>query len=231
MRLHLFIVAHVPCTVARLGESDQMNLIRVLLADNHQLLHSGIRTILATSEEIKLAAAVTRHEQLRLCYQQHQPDVVLLALNVADVPCADILSAVQQQCPNARIVVLLHSPDEACVQQLMALGAAGVVLKSEAPDKLIEAIEAVVGERPWISLDLMPQLIRPQPAQESETLTERELAVLQLTAAGETDCAVAQRLHITERTVRFHLKNVGHKLETTTRIETVAVAIRRQLIP
>ena len=206
-------------------------MIRVLLADSHQLLHLGIRTALSTNNKFTLIDAVTCETQLRQLCRQHQPDVILLALNITASSGTEVINDIRQQCPATKILVLLHNPDEICLQQLMETGVTGCILKSDTPEKLIEAIQAVTAGHSWFSPQLMSELIRSQNnAKNSNKLTRRETEVLQLIASGKTDKEIARDLEITERTVRYHLQNINDELGTITRTEAVAEAIRRQII-
>lgn len=205
--------------------------MRVLLADSHQLLHLGIRTVLSATNEIVLIDAVTSDKQLRQLCREQQPDIILLALNITASPHIDLLNFTKQYCRIAKIILLLHSPDEVFLPQLMESGIAGGILKSDGPAKLIEAIQAVAAGHKWFSPSLMSQLLQLWSGEtDNKNLTERETDVLQLLAKGKTGKEIGQALGITQRTVRYHLQNIGDKLGTTTRIEAVAEAIRRKII-
>lgn len=205
-------------------------MIQLLLADNHQLLHPGIQSILAPFSEITLIGTATNDIQLRQCCTQCQPDVLLLALNITEPPWTDILEYLQLKYPETKILILLHSPDEVCLHYLTELGTSGCILKSDAPEKLVEAIQSVNAGQKWFSPLLIPQLLNIQRSEQNNKLTEREREVLQMVAFGKTDKEVAQALKITKRTVRYHLQNANSKLGTTTRIEAVAEALRREII-
>jgi DNA-binding NarL/FixJ family response regulator len=215
------------CIIARPKEEV---LIRVALADNHQLLHAGIQTTLAPHKEIRLIGAATRERDLRQLCLNHHPDVVILALNVIDDPCQNMLHDLRKQCPTAKILILLHSSHELSLHHIMELGAAGSILKSDAPAKLIEAIRAVANGQSWFSPILTSQHLQSPTEGEGTDLTKREIEILQLVASGKIDKEIAPALGITARTVRYHLQNVNDKLETTTRTEAVAEAIRRRII-
>jgi DNA-binding NarL/FixJ family response regulator len=204
-------------------------MIRVLLADKHQLLHAGIRAILSATDDITLIDTATCHNQLRQLYHEKKPDIILLALNVAESPCTDLLNFIQQSCPTVKMAVLLHDSDEVCLHQLLDHDVAGVILKSDTPETLAEAIRAVAAGQVWFSSALSPQFWLRKKEQ-SNKLSGRELEVLRLTAEEKTDKEIAQTLQITERTVRYHLESINIKLSTSTRTGAVAEAIRHKLI-
>ncbi|MCP5098197.1 MAG: response regulator transcription factor [Chloroflexi bacterium] len=205
-------------------------MIRVLLADNHQLLHFGIRAILSTPDNITLIETAMYSDQLWQLTYEHQPDVILLALNIVDPPWTNVLKQIQQQCSTAKILILLHNPNEVCLQQLMEAGAVGGILKSDTPEKLVEAIQAIAHGQMWFSSNLIPQLLQLQKSEKKNKLTPREIEVLQLAATEKTDKEVALMLGITERTVRFHLENSNIRLGTITRLGAVVEAIRCGII-
>lgn len=205
-------------------------MIRVLLADHHQLFHSAIQTILSQAPEVSLTGTVTESSQFSQLCREHLPDVVLLALNVADPLQTDVISQLRQYCPTAAVLVLLGDGDNICPRQLQEAGAAGALLKSEPPEKLIEAILTVANGKTWFSDPLLLQLLQPETG-EAPQLTDRELAVLQLLVAEETAEAIGQALGISERTVRSHLTSIYGKLGVKSGLGAIREAVRLKLIP
>lgn len=205
-------------------------MIQLLLADSHQLLHAGIQSILAPFSEITLIGTATNDIQLRQRCNQRQPDVLLLALNITEQLWTDLLEYLQKKYPETKILILLHSSDEVCLHYLIKMGVSGCILKSDAPEKLIEAIEAASIGRKWFSPTLLPQLLQSRNSSQENILTKREVEVLQLVAAEKTDKEIALTLGIAEGTVRFHLENSNTRLGTMTRVGAVAEAIRCGII-
>ncbi len=201
-----------------------------MLADSHQLLHLGIHVALSSVSEITLVETVVCPHQLRQLYRQCQPDVILLALNIVEPPCIEIVNNIQQQCPAAKILLLLHNPNEICLQQLRKTNVAGAILKSDTPEKLIEAIQTVAAGQPWFSSILLSQLLQSRKSEEGNKLTEREVTVLQLIAAEKTDREIALELNIAKSTVRYYLEQSNNKLGTTTRVGAVVEAMRQGFI-
>lgn len=204
-------------------------MIRVILADSHQMICSGINTILSSTDELTLIATVTRGNELQnLCYQ-HEPDVLLLALNL-DIPYLDMLDYLKQYCSTIKVLVLLANCEEACLRQLTQHSVAGAILKSDASETLIEAIYAVAQGETWFSHSLLPKFLQAQTEQQGNDLTERELEVLQLMVAEKTDKEISQVLEMAERTVRCHLGSIYAKLGVKTRVGAAVQAVRLGLI-
>lgn len=202
-------------------------LIRVLLADSHKLMHPGIRAILSTQSGILLVETMTYHDQLKKCCQEHQADIILMSLNI---DCENSLSYLQVHHPSIKSLILLRTPDEISLHQLIQLGADGGILKSANPHELIDAIHTIVKGEKWFSPSLVPKLLESNSNKENYDLTERELDIMRLISSGKTDKEIAQTFDISERTVRYYLQNINTKLGTTTRIESVAKTIRQNLI-
>lgn len=205
-------------------------MIQLLLADKHQLLHSGIRTILSTIDGFDFIGAVVCETELQLLLCKFKPDILLLSLNIIAPPYEDIFHRIKEQCPATKTLVLLHHTNEICLQQLIKLDLDGAILKSDAPDKLLEAIQVIRTEQKWFSSELLTQLFRPPYDDQRNELTNREIEVLLSIASEKTDGEIAIMLGIMERTVRYHIDNSKNKLGTTTRIGTVIEAIRRNII-
>lgn len=203
-------------------------MIRVLLADAHRLLHPGIQAVLSAADDLTLIGEVTEGDALwQICQQENQPDLLLLSPNVEGLDAAELLNAIRESCPSVKILTMLSHAEEACSRQLMDHGADGVILKNDAPDKLLEAINAVMQGQPWVSAELVAKLVQPDLGND---VTDREVEVLQLLALDKTNEEIAASLNIAERTVRSHLESIYGKLGVKSRAGAVAQAIRLNLI-
>ncbi len=206
-------------------------MIRVFLADHHRLLHTSIQTILSTADNLVLIGEVIEGDEIRqICQQENHPDLLLFSPNIDSSPAAEVLDAIRESCPSVKILAMLSHSEEACLRQLIDHGADGIILKSEAPDKLLEAIDAVMQGQPWVSAELLPKLVQPQQPEPGNDLTDREVEILQLLALEKTNEEIAQSLNIAERTVRSHLESIYSKLGVKSRVGAVAQAIRLNLI-
>lgn len=206
-------------------------MIRILLADHHRLLHPSIRAILSTTDDLMLIGEVTDSDKLRQnCQQENQPDLLLFSPNVVPSSTAKILDDIRESCPSIKILVMLSHSEEASSQQLVAQGVAGIILKSDPPDRLLEAIYTTAQGRSWFSAELAAKLIQSQQPNLRNSVTDREMEILQLLVAEKTNIEISRALSIAERTVRSHLESIYGKLGVESRAGAVAKAIRLNLI-
>jgi DNA-binding NarL/FixJ family response regulator len=201
-------------------------IIRVLLADSHLLLHGGVHITLIDAQDLELVGEATTSEELWHFCQEHQPDVLLLATNMNDIFLNDVFMQAQQRCPEIQILVLLSEPGEISLQQLTENGASGGILKSESPETLLTAIRTVAQGQPWFIPPLLKRILQPK----EPPLTDEELAILRLIAAGEKDRAIADTLSLSKRTVRRRIDKICEKLGVETRIEAAYQAGLRWLL-
>lgn len=204
--------------------------IRVVLADDHPLVRAGLRAALAPEDDITLVGeAADGHETLRLA-RELQPDVLLLDVSMPGPPAVETVATVQAQCPGTRVLIVTayHSP--ALVRGLLAAGVASYVLKDEPNAAVVNAIRVVAQGGSWVSRPVMNALVQPSPSGGTEppcsALTEQEAAVLCLMVAGRADHEIGHTLHISERTVRRHLRGVYDKLGVNTRVEAAVRAVK-----
>jgi DNA-binding NarL/FixJ family response regulator len=174
---------------------------------------------------------VTESDELRqLCQQKPHPDLLLFSPNLDGSSVVEILDYVGKHCPSIKILVMLSHTEETNSKQLIDHGVRGIILKNEPPEKLLEAICAIVQGQLWFSALLMPILLKAQLSIPKNDLTKRELDALQLLAEGKTNREIAQVLNIAERTVRCHLESIYIKLGAKSRVEAVMQATRLKLI-
>ncbi len=201
-------------------------ITRVLLADNHQLLHGSIRNLLVATPDLELVGTAATEEELWQYCRENRPDILLLASNVTNSPLPEILAQTKQHCPGIQVLVLLADPEEVCLQTLTENGADGGILKSEPPKSLLAAIHAVSQGQPWFSPPLLKRILQP----ETPSLTDEELALLRLLVAGETDKVIAGALNLSQRTARRRIDGIGEKMGVKTRIELAYQAGLRRLL-
>jgi DNA-binding NarL/FixJ family response regulator len=201
--------------------------IRIVLADDHPIVRSGIRNELIRQADIDVVGeAVDSGEALRLVAAL-QPDVLLLDINMPGPKAVHILHDLRTQ-PNApHVLVLTAHGDRENVVGMLRAGATGYMLKDEDPAAIVEAVRAVAQGRTWLSAAVTRSLYeQPERAQEvvEELLSEREIAVLKLLALGDANAQIADKLHISEATVKNHVTNIYTQLNVHTRAEAVAWA-------
>jgi DNA-binding NarL/FixJ family response regulator len=208
-------------------------MIRVLLIDDHPIVHDGVSAVLRAEADIRVIGSADTLERALALIAADTPDVVLADLRL---PGQDGVTSVRRLIaafPNLRIVVFTAYDVEELVFGAMQAGARGYVLKGSPAPELVRAIRHVheggTYLSPTIGAKLATQAVRPR--RDVSLLTPRELAVLRLVAAGQSNRQIADSLGITERTVKFHVTAIFNKLGADNRAQAVALAGRRGLLP
>ncbi len=211
--------------------------MRVLLADDHALFRDGVRSLLeARGVEVVGEAGDGRdavEAALRL-----RPDVVLMDITMPRMDGLEATRLIKAQLPQTKIVMLTVSDEDRTLFEAVKSGAQGYLLKNLQASEFFDLLAGIErGEAP-ISRGLAGRILDefarqrgPSPSPEAEELTDREQEVLQAVSSGASNREVAAALHITENTVKFHMKNILDKLHLRSRAEVVAYAARRGWLP
>lgn len=201
--------------------------ISVLVVDDHALLREGVRAVLSTQDDMRIVGEADNGRLAVDLYDRLRPDIVLMDLQMADMPGLDAIAAIRNRHPDARIIVLTtYSGDGRAIKALRA-GARGYLLKASLRKQLLDAIRSVhLGGK---HLDASVATAIALHVLE-DPLTDREIAVLSLAAWGNSNKQVAARLDISEETVKGHMKSIFAKLDATDRTHAVTLAIKRGLI-
>lgn len=201
--------------------------IRVFSVDDHPLLREGIAAIINSQQDMEIVAQASTGREAIQRFREHRPDVTLMDLRLPDISGIDALSAILAEFPDARVVMLTTFEGDVEVQRSLSAGARGYLLKNMPPKELVEAIRQVHAGRKRI-----PQEIAAQLAEHiaDERLTAREIDVLVHVASGNRNRDIAERLFISEETVKVHVKHIMEKLGATDRTAAVAIAVRRGII-
>jgi len=205
--------------------------IRVLLADDHPLVRAGIRATLCSEPDLIFVGEAADGYEARRLAEELRPDVLLLDLSMPGPPAVETVTYLRQHCPDVKVLVLTAYDDDAYVRGLVSAGVAGYVLKDEVPEAVVRALHSVMQGDTWFSRSLMQRLSQ-NPASDADAsseegeslLTGRELQILQLLVAGKTDREIGQALSLSERTVRYCLRNIYDKLRVSNRIEAACRA-------
>lgn len=207
--------------------------IRVLLANVLPLIRAGICAILAAEEDLTLVGEVTNGYEAQQFCQELQADVLLLDLGIPGSTPFETVIFLHKHYPSVRVLLFTAHEDDVRIQGLIAAGAVGCVLRDESTEALIRAIRTVSQGDTWFSHRL---IIKWSQSKTNEikpsklaNLTGRELEVLQLVVQGYSNNRIASDLVISERTVRFHLRNLYDKLKVNTRCELMSWAMRASL--
>jgi len=216
---------------------DEVEKIKVLIVDDHQVVRQGLRTFLELHEDISVIGEAEDGQQAVEMVRQLGPDVVLMDLVM---PHMDGISATQQVLAlnsSTKVIALTSFSEDDKVFPAIQAGAASYLLKDVSPDDLVEAIRAVHhGEarlHPDIARKLMQQVSLMHNVPQSSPLVEltgREQEVLRLVAKGRSNREIAQELFISEKTVKTHVSNLLGKLQLTQRTQLVIYAIKNKLV-
>lgn len=208
--------------------------IRVLIADDHDVVRRGLRALLETERDIEIVGEAADGVEAVLKVRSLRPDVTLLDLMMPRKTGIEVIADIKQESPEARILVLTSFSDDEKVFSAIKAGALGYLLKETAPDELLQAVRDVYdGEsslHPAIARKLIRELNRPSslpPA--DEPLTEREIEVLIKVARGLSNQEIADSLVISERTVRTHVSNILSKLHLANRTQAALYALKEGL--
>ena len=209
------------------SSSTSAGTIRVLVADDHPVVRTGLAAVLVQQADLELVAEAENGERAVALYREHQPDVCLMDLRMPVMDGVEAIRAITTEFPEARILALTTYEGDADIRRALEAGARGYLLKDMLLTDVVQSVRAVHhGER------VIPNAVAARLAEfpERSDLTERELEVLKLVARGLSNKEVARAIGRTDETVKIHLKNVFAKLGVADRTEAVTVALTRGLI-
>ena len=203
------------------------NQIRVFSVDDHPLLREGIAALVNNQPDMTLVAEASTGSEALERFKQHLPDVTLMDLRLPDTSGIDILIAIRTEFPEARIIMLTTFEGDVEIHRALQAGARGYVLKNMPPSQLLDVIRQVHAGKKRIPPEIASQLAEHMS---DESLTEREVEVLQQVADGNRNRDIAKNLFISEETVKVHIKHIMEKLGATDRTQAVAIGVRRGII-
>ena len=175
---------------------------------------------------VLVGEAATGTEAIQL-FKQHVPDVTLMDLRLPDMSGIDTLIAIRSEFPEARIIMLTTFEGDVEIQRALQAGARGYLLKNMPPSELLDVIRQVHAGKKRIPAEIASQLAEHMS---DETLTGREVEVLKAVAEGNRNRSIAEKLFISEETVKVHIKHIMEKLGASDRTQAVAIGLRRGII-
>jgi NarL family two-component system response regulator LiaR len=210
-----------------------MDVIRVMVIDDHDVVREGITGFLNAFDDLKLVGEARDGEAALTLYGQVQPDVILMDIVM---PVMDGVEATQQilaRYPQAKIVILSSFSDEANVLRALQAGALSYLLKNASIHEVARTIRAAHSGESTLAPDAAQALIqsRVRPPATNYNLTERELEVLALMIKGHNNPQIAAQLYLSRSTVKFHVSTILAKLGVSSRTEAVGLAVEQGLIP
>jgi len=201
--------------------------IRILCVDDHPLLREGIAAIINNQPDMVLIAEASTGTEAIQKYKEHRPDVTLMDLRLPDMSGVDSLIAIRTDIPEARIIMLSTFEGDVEIQRALEAGARAYMLKNMPPKELVEVIRQVHAGKKRIPTEIAAHLAEHFS---DDALTDREIDVLKHIAGGNRNRDIAERLFISEETVKVHIKHIMEKLGASDRTQAVAIAVRRGII-
>jgi len=206
-----------------------MQKIRTLIADDHTIVRAGIRQFLESAPDIEVVGEAEDGEQAKSLIQSERPDVAVLDIQMPKATGIEVTHWAKANAQGVGVLILTAFNDDPYVMAVLQAGANGYVLKTAAPDDIIQAVRDVHAGKsvldPSVTGALMTQLFHKSETQAVEQPTDREMEVLHLVAKGYTNKAIGVQLGISDRTVQGHLAHVFDKLQAGSRTEAVMRAV------
>ena len=217
--------------------------IRILIADDHQLLREGIRNFLSLEPDFEIIGEASNGEEAVTKAEALKPDVMLLDINMPKANGIEVASQLKESCPEVRILALTIHDDQNYMMNMIQSGAAGYLLKDVEPSMMVQAIRRVHAGESFVEPSLTKKLFRgitdretqkPSPQapgmSESDKLSAREIEVLRLIGRGMSNAEIARELYLSEKTVKNHLTNIFRKIDVTDRTQAVLFAIKHKIV-
>jgi two-component system, NarL family, response regulator len=203
------------------------NLIRILTVDDHPILRKGLAALVNAEPDLKLVAEASNGKEAIEAFRCHQPDITLMDLQMPGLDGIQAIEAICSEFAVARIIVLTTYTGDTQVVRALKAGARAFVLKGHVLDELLDTIRAVHAGKKRIPPDVAAELADHAT---DDALTEREIDVLKLIAAGNGNKQIADELSISEATVKSRVTNIFSKLGANDRAHAVTIGLKRGII-
>jgi two-component system, NarL family, response regulator NreC len=209
-------------------------VIRVLVVDDHAVVRSGLKLLLAAEDDVEVVGDAGNAEQAALRAELLNPDVVLLDVVMPGRSGIDVTPEILERAPDTKVLVLSMQDDPRYVREAFAAGASGYVLKEAVDAEVVHAVREVAGGGRYVNPELGARLAaadaRARAEQEADPLSDREREVLRLLALGHTNQEIAKQLYISVRTAESHRAHIMQKLRLASRAELVRYALAHDLL-
>ena len=208
--------------------------IRILIADDHQLVRQGFRALLSVKEGIEIVGQAADGDEAVQLVRSLEPDIILMDLIMPKKTGIEATREIKAEYPDAKVLIITSFAEDENIFKAIKAGALGYLLKDSSPQDLLTAINDVyqgkMSLHPNIAMKLVDELNRPpEGVVTDEPLTEREVEVLKLVAQGQSNQDIAEKLVVSERTVGAHVSNILGKLHLANRTQAALYALRTGL--
>jgi DNA-binding NarL/FixJ family response regulator len=207
--------------------SDDPKPIRILAVDDHPLVRQGISGLLAVQTDMSLVAEASNGRDAIQQFRAHRPDITLMDLQMPEMSGLDAIIAIRNEFPEARIIVLTTYIGDVQILRALKAGASAYLLKNLLHKELLDTIRDVHAGKKALSPEASFQLVDHLA---DDALTQAEISVLRLIAAGNANKQIADQLGITEETVKSRVKNILSKLRASDRTHAAVIGIKRGII-
>ena len=211
-------------------DDQSASVIRIVIADDHPVVRSGLRLLLDAESDFEVVAEAGDVDAARRYVRGHHPAVLVLDLNMPGGSSLDAIPLIRTESLDTQIVVLTMQEEPAFARQALGAGAAGYVLKEAADSELVEAVRRAAAGETYLNPTLGARIAREPPPGPPDDLSVREVEVLRLIALGHTNAEIAQKLYLSVRTVETHRSHIQQKLRVSSRAELVSYALQRGVV-
>jgi DNA-binding NarL/FixJ family response regulator len=210
--------------------------VRILLADDHQIMREGLKALLGRRSSLEVIAEAENGIQALSIARKDRPDVIVMDIAMPDINGIEVTRQLKSELPDIKIIALSMHSDRRFVSEILKAGASAYVLKHAAFEDLEKAIKAVMTGRTFLSADILEAVVSDYVSQLSSSeydayrqLSDRERQVLQLLAEGNSTKEIAFKLHVSVKTIESHRQNIMNKLGIRTLAGLTKFAVREGL--
>ena len=209
--------------------------IKIMIADDHSMIREGLKNLLELDGNLKVIAEALDGKDCLEKLQTVTPDILLLDINMPVMNGLEVLKYLKEYYPKVKVLVLTVHNEVEYLMKAAEIGVNGYILKDSDFEELRKAIMTIIGGETYIQPSLIPALNskmieKKEDDKKLENLTRREVEVLKLLAVGMYNKEIAEKLHISERTVKNHISNIFKKIDVTDRTQAAVFSIRNNLV-
>lgn len=207
---------------------------KIIICEDHEIVYSGLKLVLESSEHYRLVGHAQRGSELLPLLRKHQPDILILDLNLPDTDGFTLLKSVQELDKKVYVVILTMYPDEFMVERAQKEGANAYLLKNAANDELLKVVDQLHNDTFYLTKQLVNEFAKKKLFHDNFTqkmkLTRREVEIIRLLCSGKSSEEISRELFISTHTVDTHRKNIFRKLEITNLAALVRLAYDQKII-